>query len=183
VLAGDGKMNQTEWLTEQRPREKLLTRGANSLSDSELLSIILRTGTKGKPVHQLAKNILLHFGGFRGLLHASSHQFQTIPGLGIVRYTEFQSIIEMNRRYLYEDLTRSDILNCPGKTLSFLKAKLRDNNQEMFSAIFLDSRNFVISYEGIARGTLNFAYLYPRELLKRVIHHNAAAVIILNSQI
>lgn len=162
----------------ERPREKLIEKGASALSDSELLAIILRTGRPNKSVLQLARELLENFGGFRGLLHASPNLVMQISGISVARYSELQAILEIARRYLYQTIQRKDILKCTEDTIVFLRSRLRDEPREIFAGIFLDHRNYIIAYEELMKGTLQTAQVYPREVIKRILHYNAASIIL-----
>jgi DNA repair protein RadC len=168
----------TDWPEEERPREKLLARGAAALSDAELLAIFLRTGTRGKTAVDLARELLTEFGGLRPLLHAGERQFCASNGLGQAKYAQLQAALEMGRRHLWETLQRGEELRSPDDTRSYLKARLRDYPHEVFASLYLDNRHRVIAFEELFRGTIDGASVHPREVVKRALHHNAAAVIL-----
>lgn len=168
----------TDWPLAERPREKLLQRGAEALSDAELLAIFLRTGTRGKTAVDLARDVLSHFRGLRGLLTASQQDFCTLAGLGQAKYVQLQAALELVQRHLGETLKREQSLTSPAASRAFLQAKLRDYPYEVFAILFLDNRHRVIQFEILFRGTINGASVHPREVVQRVLHHNAAAVIL-----
>ncbi len=168
----------TDWPTEERPREKLLQRGAHALSDAELLAIFLRTGIRGKTAVDLSRDLLNEFGSLRALFNADITRFCQAPGLGPTKYTQLQAVLEMGRRYLKESMERGDTLNNPKATHDYLIARLRDYNHEVFGCLFLDNHHRVICFEELFQGTINSASVHPREVVKRVLTHNAAAVII-----
>ena len=168
----------TDWPTDERPREKLLMRGPETLTDAELLAIFLRTGVKGKTAVDLARDLLLSFGGLRTLLNADKQLFCAQNGLGEAKYAQLQAVLEMGRRHLYESIERHDVLSCPEDTRRYLTAQLRDNSSEVFACLFLDNRHRVIQYEVLFNGTIDGASVHPREVVKQVLHHNAAAVIL-----
>ncbi|MCU7916627.1 MAG: DNA repair protein RadC [Candidatus Thiodiazotropha sp. (ex Gloverina cf. vestifex)] len=166
----------TDWPIEERPREKLLQRGTASLSDAELLAIFLRTGVAGQTAVDLARSLLNEFGGLRQLLAADQQRF--CQGLGLAKFAQLQAILEMSRRYLQEQLIQTDTLSNPQETRSYLQAKLRHYPYEVFSCLFLDNRHRVICFEELFRGTIDGASVHPREVVKRSLEHNAAALIL-----
>jgi DNA repair protein RadC len=167
----------TDWPVDERPREKLLLRGPSALSDAELLAIFLRTGVSGKTAVDLARELLSGFGSLRALLQADRKQFCQGLGLGDAKYVQLQAVLEMGRRHLRETLTQGDALSRPGDTRDYLTARLRDYAHEVFACLFLDNRHRVISFDELFHGTLDGASVHPREVVKRALSHNAAAVI------
>ncbi|HPE61738.1 MAG TPA: DNA repair protein RadC [Thiolinea sp.] len=165
------------WPADERPREKLLARGAEALSDAELLAIFLRTGIKGKTAVDMARELLQTFGGLRALFEASEEHFCRANGLGQAKYVQLQGVLEMSRRYLHERMTRGDVLSDPDTVRCFLTSRLRDGCAEVFACVFLDNRHRVIRYEELFHGTINAASVHPREVVRQALHHNAAAVI------
>ncbi|WP_440996121.1 RadC family protein [Arhodomonas sp. SL1] len=168
----------TDWPEAERPREKLLARGAGALSDAELLAIFLRTGRRGRTAVDLAREMLQAFGGLRGLLEADQAGFGAHPGLGPAKYAQLQAVLEMARRHLHERLVRGDALASPEDTRRFLTAQLRHHTAEVFAALFLDNRHRVIAFEELFHGTIDAAQVHPREVVRRALAHNAAAVIV-----
>ncbi len=168
----------TDWPSEERPREKLLQRGAEALSDAELLAIFLRTGVPGKTAVDLARDLLSRFGSLRGLLDADCKIFCEAPGLGKAKFTQLQATTEMARRHLAETLKRGKALTSASDTRRYLSTRLRDYPYEVFSCLFLDTRHRVIEFEELFRGTIDGASVHPREVLRRALAHNAAAVIL-----
>lgn len=167
----------TDWPEEERPREKLLKRGADALSDAELLAIFLRTGVAGKTAVDLARDLLTTFGGLGNLLAADHQHFCAGKGLGDAKYTQLQAVLEMGRRYLFEKVASRDVLNSAAETRKYLALKLRGYAHEVFACLFLDSQHRLIAFEELFRGTLNSASVHPREVVKATLHHNAAGVI------
>ena len=167
-----------DWPADERPREKLLQRGAEALTDAELLAIFLRTGVVGKTAVDLARELLGEYRGLANLLAAEQSRFCGSSGLGPAKYAQLQAVLEMSRRYLMESLQRGSVLACPSDTRKFLKARLRAYPYEVFSCLFLDNRHRVIEYEELFRGTIDGASVHPREVVRRAMHHNAAALII-----
>lgn len=166
-----------DWPEGERPREKLLSLGAEALSDAELLAIFLRTGVTGYSAVDLARQLLKDFGGLRPLLDANEEAFCSGKGLGPAKYTQLQAVIEMARRHFEQKLHREDVLSNPNDTRQYLLQKLRDFPSEVFGALLLDSQNRVIRYDHLFFGGLNNTAVYPREVVKHVLRHNAASVI------
>jgi DNA repair protein RadC len=167
-----------DWPLAERPREKLLERGPGVLSDAELLAIFLRTGVAGSTAVDLARDLLADFGGLRPLLEAGRQQFCARHGLGEASFAQLQAVLEMGRRHLQAELQRLDCLENPATTRRFLASRLRHLTYEVFACLFLDNRHRVIAFEELFRGTIDGASVHPREVLRRVLQHNAAAVIL-----
>lgn len=167
----------TDWPAGERPREKLLQRGAQALSDAELLAIFLRTGITGKTAVDLARELLASFGGLRPLIDATQIEFCHAKGLGAAKFVQLQATMEIARRHLLETLCRESALTSPALTRQYLKARLRDYRHEVFMALFLDSQHQVLAAEELFQGSIDGASVYPREVVKRCLFHNAAAVI------
>ena len=165
------------WSLTERPREKLLMYGSASLSNAELLAVFLRTGVRGKTAVDLARDLLQQFGNLRALLHCSLDEFTRLPGLGKVKYVQLQAMIELSSRYLQEKINKEQVLSNHDHTIEFLTAKLRHLKQEVFACLFLDTHNRLIAYEELSKGTHNQSRIYPREIVKAALHHNAAAII------
>lgn len=168
----------TDWPAQDRPREKLLQRGAAALSDAELLAIFLRTGVAGQSAVDVARGLLARFGGLRPLLDARLEQFCDAPGLGPAKYAQLQAVLEMNRRHMHERLERGGALCSADDTCRYLSARLRDLRQEVFAALFLDTRHRVIRFEELFQGTIDGASVHPREVVRRALDLNAAALIL-----
>ncbi len=163
---------------ESRPREKLLSHGAQSLTDAELLAIFLRTGVKGMSVLKLADKLIKEFGSLRKLFLSSEAEFCRHRGLGMAKYVQLQAVIEMTSRYLSETLRKGDIMESPSHTRSYLSNRLRDKEREAFLVLYLDNQHRVIADEILFEGTINSASIYPREVVKQALFYNAAAVIV-----
>ena len=168
----------TDWAVEDRPREKLLAKGAEALTDAELLAIFLRTGIKGKTAVDLARDLLNDSGGLSPLLGADEKRFCQSKGLGQAKYVQLQAVVEMSRRYLHEKVLRGDAMENVNDVKNYLKSRLQHYPFEVFSCLFLDNKHRVIAYEELFRGTIDSASVHPRELIRRVLHHNAAAVVL-----
>ncbi|KOR29145.1 hypothetical protein TI04_09340 [Achromatium sp. WMS2] len=165
------------WPEDERPRERLLSRGAASLSDAELLAIFLRTGIPGKSAVDLARDLLIQFKTLAGLMGATEAEFCTGKGLGQAKYVQLQAVLEMSSRYLRATMERGDPLSSPTATRHYLKTRLYNYPHEVFACLFLDTRHRVIEYEELFRGTIDGASVHAREVVRRALHHNAAAVI------
>jgi DNA repair protein RadC len=170
-------MSITDWPVGERPREKLLQRGVSSLSDAELLAIFLRTGVAGRSAVDLARELLSGFGSLTRLFAASEREFCAVHGMGQAKFVQLQAVLEMSRRALQEEMRSGDALNSPRAVREYLQLLLRTRSQEVFIAIFLDAQHRVIDSEELFHGTLTQTSVYPREVVKRTLHHNAAAVI------
>lgn len=167
----------TDWPETERPREKLMRQGPQSLSEAELLAIFLRTGVEGCTAVDLARNLLLRFGSLSTLFSSPLDEFCGVRGMGPAKYAQLQAVLEMARRALSEDIRSGDVLRSPASVREYLKLVLQGREQEVFLALFLDAQNRVIEPEELFRGTLTQTSVYPREVVKRALHHNAAAVI------
>ncbi|HAC68677.1 MAG TPA: hypothetical protein DCP19_12600 [Pseudomonas sp.] len=171
-------MSIKDWPAPERPREKLLEQGAQALTDAELLAIFLRTGVAGKSAVDLARQLLGEFGSLRALLEADLAAFSAHLGLGPAKYSQLQAVLEMGRRHLAEGLKRDSALESPQQVRDYLKALLRHEPHEVFGCLFLDTRHRVLAFEALFHGTIDGASVYPRQVVKRALAHNAAAVIL-----
>lgn len=166
-----------DWPADERPREKLLNSGAAALSDAELLAIFLRTGVTGMSAVELARKLLADFAGLRALLEADHKTFCLQHGLGTAKFVQLQAVLEMSRRHLEATLTRGNAFTDAATTRLYLQRQLRHFGHEVFACLFLDTRHRLISFEPLFRGTIDGASVYPREVVKQALKHNAAAVI------
>lgn len=171
-------MSIIDWPADERPREKLLQRGAASLSDAELLAIFLRTGVVGKSAVDLARELLTRFGNLTQLFAASETDFCAVHGMGQAKFVQLQAVKEMSLRALKEEMQRGDALNSPRAVRDYLQLLLGGRHQEVFLVLFLDTQHRVIAAEELFHGTLSQTSVYPREVVKRALAHNAAAVIL-----
>ena len=168
----------SDWPKAERPRERLLEQGAAVLSDAELLAIFLRVGRRGKSAVDLARELIGRFGSLNRLFAASQAEFSTIPGMGPAKFAQLQAVIEMSRRALGEEMKGGDALTSPATVRDYLKLCLCGLAHEVFFALWLDSQNRLIVGEELFRGTLTQTSVYPREVVKRALWHNAAAVVL-----
>ncbi len=170
-------MSIRDWPAAERPREKLLEQGSASLSDAELLAIFLRTGVSGKSAVDLARHLLAEFGSLRALLEADLNAFCRQLGLGPAKFSQLQAVLEMGRRHLAERLRRDSALESPQAVRDYLKSLLRHEPHEVFGCLFMDSKHRMLAFEVLFRGSIDSASVYPRQVVKRALAHNAAAVI------
>ncbi|TBU94828.1 RadC family protein [Stutzerimonas kirkiae] len=171
-------MSIRHWPTDERPREKLLKHGPMVLSDAELLAIFLRTGVAGKSAVDLARLLVKDFGSLRSLLEADQRSFCRHLGLGPAKFAQLQAVLEMSRRHLAERMQRDSALESPQAVRDFLKARLRHEPHEQFACLFLDAKHRVIAFEVLFQGTVDSASVYPRQVIKRALAQNAAALIL-----
>lgn len=171
-------MSIRDWPAAERPREKLLEQGSASLSDAELLAIFLRTGVTGKSAVDLARHLLTQFGSLRVLLEADLAQFSKELGLGPAKFAQLQAVLEMSRRHLAERMRRKPALENPQAVRDYLKSMLRHEPHEVFGCLFLDSKHQVLTFEALFRGSIDNTSVHPREVVKRSLANNAAAVIL-----
>lgn len=164
--------------TQARPREKLLARGPQALVDAELLALLLRTGTRERPVLQLAQALLDDFGGWAGLLKASMADLGRINGIGPAKRAEIAAVLEIARRSLLQQLSEAPVFDAPDAVRQFLRLKLGGLTHEVFAVLFLDAQHRLITMEEMFRGTLTQTSVYPREVVKRGLDLGAAAVIL-----
>jgi DNA repair protein RadC len=171
-------MSIRDWPADERPREKLLKLGPESLSEAELIAIFLRTGTRGRSAVDVARDLLVKFKSLRGLLTADRESMCATTGLGPARYAALQASLELARRHFRELMQAGPALTNPRSTREYLRMRLRDLDHEVFCCLYLDNRNRVIACEELFRGTIDGATVHPREIVKRALAHNAAAVIL-----
>jgi DNA repair protein RadC len=161
-----------------RPREKLLARGPQALADAELLALLLRTGLAGRPVLQLAQDLLDAFGGWSGLLHASVADLAKVKGLGPAKRAEIAAVLEIARRSLLQELAQKPVFDAPEAVRQYLRLKMAHLAHEVFAVLFLDAQHRLIAMEEMFRGSLTHTAVYPREIATRGLQLGAAAVIL-----
>lgn len=166
----------TDWSASERPREKLIELGAEALSDAELLAIFLRIGVPGKTAVDLARDLLSQFGSLNGVFAANEKQVSQVHGMGSSKYAQLQAVYEMSRRALNEQMRQKDVLSSPQQVRDYLILKLANQLKEVFVVLFLDAQNRLIAAEEMFSGTLTQTSVYPREVVKRTLHYNAASV-------
>lgn len=170
-------MTIRDWPQNERPREKLIANGARGLTEAELLAIFFRTGIAGRSAVDLARDVLIRFGGLTALFASPLAEFIRIKGLGTAKYAQLQAVLELTRRALREELTQRDALNSPRAVQEYLRLTLAALPNEVFFVLFLDAQHRLIAGEELFRGTLTQTSVYPREVVKQALHHNSAAVI------
>ena len=171
-------MSIRDWPDDERPREKLLQRGPAALSDAELLAIFLRVGVPGRSAVDLARDMLKQHGNLRTLLELDQAAFCATPGLGPAKFVQLQAVLELAHRHLAETLNRADAIQSVADTRRYLMARMRHHQSEVFSCLFLDNKHRVIIYEELFFGTIDSSAVHPRQVVKRALHHNAAAIIV-----
>lgn len=167
-----------DWPVEQRPRERLIRHGAAALSDAELLAVFLRIGVTGKSAVDLARDMLAHFGSLNRLFAAPLADFSALNGLGPAKFSQLQAVLELARRALAEELRAGALLDSPQAVKQYLQLLLAGKAHESFAVLFLDVKNRLIACEELFRGTLTHASVYPREVVKAALAHNAAAILL-----
>jgi len=165
------------WPAEERPREKLLLKGPDTLSDAELLAIFLRAGVKGKSAIDLAKELLSTFGSLRGLYAAPVEELQAVMGLGNAKIAQLKAGLELSKRYLSEGILNRPYLECSDDIFRLLYQEMRDLDREVFKVIMLNGQNEVLTIVDAFQGTLTASAIYPREVVKLALRYSAAALV------
>ncbi|HXZ49750.1 MAG TPA: DNA repair protein RadC [Usitatibacter sp.] len=171
-------MSPPPWPPVERPRERMLARGAASLSDAELVAIFLGTGIRGRGAVEVAGDLLARFGRLSRLLSAAPRELEAVPGVGAARGARIAAVMELARRALVEEMKARDSLASPAAVRGYLRLRMQDLAHECFHCVYLDAQNRVIAAEELFRGTLTQTSVYPREVVKHCLAHNAAAVIL-----
>jgi DNA repair protein RadC len=177
-MAGMKSTSIKSWPAAERPRERLLQSGAENLSDTELLAVLLGRGVSGLSAIDLARSLLTRFGGIRGVLSAQYDLLQTLHGMGPGKSTVLIAARECCCRYLGEKALPGKRIGSPADSTDFLLARLRDRPHEVFCCMFLDNRHRVLAFDELFRGTIDNTTVYPREVVKQALQRNAAAVIL-----
>ncbi|MCF5923984.1 DNA repair protein RadC [Xanthomonas perforans] len=167
-----------DWPTHERPREKLLARGATALSDAELLAIFVGSGLRGQDAVQTARDLLHRHGPLRLLLDRPAKTLARLPGLGPASACKLAAAMELAQRHLMSALERGEALSDPPSVGRYFSQRLRARAYEVFAALFLDNRHRAIAFEELFTGTIDGADIHPREVVRRALLHNAAAVIV-----
>ena len=171
-------MGIKDWPIQQRPRERLISEGAAALSDPELLALFLRVGVKGRSAVELGRDLLLQFGSIQGLFAASLSQFSAVHGLGPAKFAQLQAVMELAQRAMAEQLQAGKLLSSPDTVRQYLRCSLGRQEHESFVVLFLDVKNRLLASEEMFRGTLTHTSVYPREVVKAALSHNAASVLL-----
>lgn len=166
-----------DWPVGERPRERLIERGAQALSDAEVLAVVLGAGSAGQSALELARDLIGEFGSLRRLLTAGTQSLLERRGLGPARYAGLMAALELARRHYCEALRAGPAMNAPAATRQFLTAQLRDRPYEVFCCLHLDNRHRLIHFEEVFRGTIDGASVHPREIVRQALRYNAAALI------
>lgn len=169
----------TDWPQQERPRERLLAQGPEALSDAELLAIYLRVGIRGRSAVDLARDLLQRFDGqLTRLATAPLRQLATVPGIGPAKAAQLKASFELARRALHQEMKERDNFSSPAQVRDWLRLQLAEQAREVFLALWLDAQNRLIRSEELFAGTLSQTAVYPREVIKSALAHNAAAVIL-----
>ncbi|TXH66952.1 MAG: JAB domain-containing protein [Lysobacteraceae bacterium] len=171
-------MHIRDWPQDERPREKLLHRGPSVLSDAELLAIFLGSGLAGSDAVATSRQLLSRHGPLRALLERSPTELMELPGIGAARACKLSAALELGSRYLAAGLERGEALTDPQSAGRYFAQRLRGLPHEVFAALFLDTRHRAIAFEELFRGTVDGAEVHPREVVRRALAHNAAALIV-----
>lgn len=171
-------MQITELPEQQRPREKLLNLGPETLTDAELLAIFLRTGVAGMNAIELAESLLKQTHSLHNLFNVTLSEFSAIKGMGAAKYAQLQAVMELCKRYLKEPCLRETVFDSPDSVRKYLTMKLRGLGHEVFVVLYLDNQNRLIKDEVLFQGTINAASVYPREVVKAALKMNAASLIL-----
>ena len=171
-------MGIKDWPEPQRPRERLIREGASALSDPELLAVFLRVGVKGRSAVELGRDLLQEFGSISGLFAATLLRVSSVHGLGPAKYAQFQAVMELAQRAIAEQLVSGEVLGSPEAVRQYLRLQLGRQRHESFVVLFLDVKNRLIACEEMFRGTLTHTSVYPREVVKAALSHNAASVLL-----
>lgn len=171
-------MNIRDWPEHERPRERLLAQGAGVLSDAELLAVFFGTGQRGLNAIDLGRQLLHRHGGLRGLLRLPCADLVREPGLGLARASRLCAALELATRHLALRLEQPEALLDPHLAIEYFRARLRDRQREVFACLFLDTRHRPIAIEELFQGTVDRSEVHPREVVKRALAHNAAAVML-----
>jgi DNA repair protein RadC len=166
------------WPESEQPRQKCLRQGAANLTNAELLTLILGTGSQGQSALELAQKLLTRFGSIRQILNAKSSALLDITGMGRGKVASLKASLELARRHLRCEIEQSPSLNDTSAACQYVHAELADHPHEVFACLFLDSRNRLIIFEKLFTGTINSAQVHARELVRRSLDHNAAGLIL-----
>jgi DNA repair protein RadC len=171
-------MSMANWPPAERPRERLLAQGPAALSDAELIALFLGSGVRGRSALDVARELLTRFGRVSRVLSAARGELDAVPGVGLAKYAQIAAVMELARRALAEEMKTRDSLTSPAAVRGYLRLRMQDLGHACFYCVFLDAQNRVITAEELFRGTLTQTSVYPREVVKHALRHNAAAVIL-----
>lgn len=177
-----GKKTLKYWKNDEKPREKLIKNGEHTLTDTELLAILIRSGIKGKTAIDLARNVIEKFGSFRNMSHTSLNKFKEIKGLGIAKICQIKAAIEIGRRMLEQEIKEKKVkISTPDDVVKFIMPRMRDLKKEIFKVIHLDSKNRVVEVIEIEEGTVNQASPIIREIFYRAIENYIPSIICIHN--
>ncbi|WP_241650096.1 RadC family protein [Rosenbergiella collisarenosi] len=162
----------------EKPREKLLAKGASALTNSELLALFLRTGCPGMPVLDFAHHLLSHFGSLQAVMSGSQEQYSAIKGIGESKLCQLYAIAELAKRFYQEQLLCQEMISDPAEAYHYLLSQLAHLEREVFQVVFLDNRHRVLQAQTMFQGTINSVEVHPREIVKEALRYNAAALIL-----
>jgi DNA repair protein RadC len=177
----DNKTSIKTWPKSERPRELLLEKGPDYISDAGLIAVLLRTGIKNKDAVSLARDLIKQFGGLRGLFNATRADLEKIKGLGQAKIAQLMAAIELSKRQLKEEIIGRTYIESDKDVLDYLRLGMRDLKEEFFKIIYLNKANVILSVEDISKGTVDQASVYPREVVKRGLELNASGVIFVHN--
>ncbi len=169
------------WPVSERPRERLIAQGPGGLSDSELLAILLRNGTRDKDAIAFARQLISEYGGLRGLFSAGYPELKKIKGLGAAKIASIFSAMELAKRGLREELAGKDVVRDPQSVVDYLSADLRDRKKEIFKVLFLDRGNRIVAERDLFQGTVDQAMVHPREIVKAALELHASGVVLVHN--
>jgi DNA repair protein RadC len=169
------------WPKSEQPRELLLEKGPEYVSDAGLVAILLRTGIEGKDAVTLGRELLTHFGGLRGLLSANKKDLEKIKGLGTAKISQLLAATEIAKRQLKEEIVGKTVINSPEDVLEYLSLSMANLKEEVFKIIYLNSANVVLAAEDLFKGTVDQSAVYPREIIKRAFELNASGLIFVHN--
>jgi len=169
------------WPKSERPRELLLEKGPEYVSDAGLVAILLRIGIKGKDAVTLGRELLSHFGGLRGLLNANKKDLKKIKGLGIAKIAQLLAATEIAKRQLKEEIIGKALVSGPEDVLEYLSLSMSNLTEEVFKVIYLDGANVVLAADDLFKGTVDHAAVYPRDIIKRAFELNASGLIFIHN--
>ena len=171
-------MKITDWPASERPREKLVSKGAEALSDAEILAILLRCGIRGTDAVTLARRLLLDSGGLRALLEADLDSFSRLPGCRAAAFSTLKAALELGRRYIYAALEREGPLQNPSDARTYVVSRMKAYRREVFACLFLDARHRVIAFRELFFGSVDTAQVHAREVVRSCLEFNCAAIIL-----
>jgi DNA repair protein RadC len=176
-----GSKGIKSWPKSERPREILLEKGPEFVSDAGIVAILLRTGVKGKDAVALSRELLHHFGGLKGILNANKKDLEKVKGLGTAKIAQLLAAIEMAKRQLKEEMVTKKAIKGPEDVIEYLSLSMANLKEEVFKVIYLNSANLVLAVEDLFKGTVNQSVVYPREVIKRALELNASALIFVHN--